>query len=115
MQLARANGQARAWPDCHCLSDVPLLGLWSREGFSKFCLFKSSRPSRAPFFNDDPVLEEALQEHTAAYFYPGQALAERAQRDHERSAVANQFRIPTFCFQLMEAEDDWIHRRRAAS
>lgn len=40
-----------------------------------FGLFKSSGPPRVPFFSNDPVLEEALQEHTAAYFYSGQALA----------------------------------------
>lgn len=40
-----------------------------------FSFFKSARPSRVPFFSNDPVLEEALQEHTAVYFDSGQALA----------------------------------------
>lgn len=39
-----------------------------------FGLFKRARPPQ-PFFSDDPVLEEALQEHTARYFDSGQALA----------------------------------------
>ena len=40
-----------------------------------FGLFKSARPRREPSFSEDRVLDEALQEHTAAYFYSGQALS----------------------------------------
>lgn len=40
-----------------------------------FGLFRSSGSRQAPLFSDDPVLEEALQEHTAKYFSSGQALS----------------------------------------
>lgn len=40
-----------------------------------FGLFKSTKPSRVALFSKDPVLEEALQEHTAAYFYSGHTLS----------------------------------------
>ena len=55
-----------------------------------FGLFKSSKPPQGPFFSDDPVLEEALQAHTTAYFYSGQALASFSP--DARSGIMNDLR-----------------------
>jgi len=49
-----------------------------------FGLFKSAKPSRVAFFSKDAVLEEALQEHTAAYFHSGHTLSSFSPEARQR-------------------------------
>lgn len=62
-----------------------------------FGLFRTAKPSRAAFFSQDPVLEEALQEHTAAYFHSGHTLSNFSPEARQRIVNDLRQRISDIC------------------